>query len=388
MSSPLLLIANPGSASRKYALFEGPKQLAKLHFEHSQGSIICTLHHGVTTKEIPTTITALHNATSQVLPILEAQQLITPPKPIGAIGLRIVAPGAYFLRNHSINDEFYRQLNLAHSRAPLHITATLSELKQLQGQFAATQIIGVSDSAFHSTKPSHAWNYGIPLHTADTHDIKRFGYHGLSVASVVRNANITGKVIVCHLGSGASVTAVEAGKSSDTTMGFSPLEGLIMGTRSGSIDASALAVIKQVEHLNDQALETYLNTKSGLLGLGGTADIRELLTRESSGDAQAALALATFVYSIQKGIGAMAAAINGADTLIFTGTIGERSAVLRQRIAANLSYLGFLVGQHANTAVTLPVATHIQAAHSKPVLVIPTREEQEIALQILTMLSR
>lgn len=387
--SRILLVANPGSASRKYALFEAGQQIAKLHFEYlgNHERIACTLEHGGGTTDIPVDLTRLDDATEHIVPIFEAHQLLDSKQQINAIGLRVVAPGSYFLSDHVVDDDFLMWLQAAHDRAPLHITATINELDALRRQFPGEQIIGVSDSAFHITKPERAWNYGIPLQTADTYDIKRFGYHGLSVASVIRQTLLPHKVIVCHLGSGASITAVHAQKSIDTTMGYSPLEGLIMSTRSGSIDASAISVLRQTKQLDDHALETYLNTQSGLLGLGGSADVRELLEREQSGDPRATLALDTFVYTIQKGIGSMAAALNGVDALVLTGTIGERSSPLRMRIVSGTSHLGFEIDTAANTNLATGNATPIQATRSKPILVIPTQEEQEIAQHMLTMLS-
>jgi len=387
MSLPLLLVANPGSASRKYALFEGSRQLAKLHFEHRDKQIVCTLDYDGTHENVPVQITRLEDAANQIVPLLEARRLLSGDQQLAAIGLRIVAPGSYFLSDHVIDDEFVSRLQAAHDQAPLHIDATLVELDTLRRHFPREQIIGISDSAFHITKPERAWNYGIPLATADAHDIKRFGYHGLSVASVVRQTLLPHKVIVCHLGSGASITAVHAEKSIDTTMGYSPLEGLIMSTRSGSLDASATRVLKKVEHLNDDELEVYLNHRSGLLGLGGSGDVRELLGREETGDPRATLALDTFVYSVQKGIGAMVAALNGVDALVFTGTIGERSALLRARIIDRMTYLGFELDATANTVSNPRGVIQVHATHSKPILVIPTQEEQEMAQHMLTILS-
>ncbi len=388
MSTPLLLIANPGSASRKYALFSGTHQLAKLHFEYSGDRIVCTLEHDNTRQTIPTEITQLDDTVSQIVPIFESRRLLGGDIQLTAIGLRIVAPGSYFLSDHVVDDEFCARLQAAHDRAPLHIAATLRELDILRSTFAGHQVIGVSDSAFHITKPERAWNYGIPLETADLHDIKRFGYHGLSVASVIKQTLLPHKVIVCHLGSGASVTALYAEKSFDTTMGYSPLEGLIMSTRSGSIDASAISTLKQVEHLDDQALETYLNHRSGLLGLGGSADMRELLDREHAGDARATLALDTFVYSVQKGIGSMTAALDGVDALVFTGTIGERSAPIRRRIVDQTHYLGFELNVTANNDTTVDTVCQIHTNASKPIFVIPTQEEREIAQHMFTILAQ
>jgi len=259
----------------------------------------------------------------------------------------------------------------------------------LQVHFPLADIVGVSDSAFHITKPDYAWNYGLPLHDADRLDIKRFGYHGLSVASVVRTLQVAGKLtprlLVCHVGSGVSVTAVHNGKSVDTTMGYTPLEGAIMATRSGSIDVAAAHELKRALGFDDAQLEAYLNKHGGLRGLGGSSDLRELLAREADGDHYAHLAIQTYVFSLQKSIGAMAAVLGGADALVFTGTAGERSAPLRHRLANRLQYLDFFVNHQANTAIAgdeKAPALISELALSKPIFVVPTNEAAEMAHQV------
>jgi len=385
MASSLILIANPGSASRKYALFADQRPRATLHFEWQDSAVICTLRRGSEQHAIPTTIPKLEVAASEVISLLHAQGVLKKTEQIDRIGLRIVAPGSYFLRDHVVDDDFAARLQAAESRAPLHITATLHELQTLREQFKTATIMGISDSAFHASKPDYAWNYGISLALADQHDIKRFGYHGLSVASVVHTLlkaeKLSPKLVVCHLGSGVSVTAVHGGKSIDTTMGYSPLEGVIMSTRSGSIDPTALRVLKEISNWDDDAVEKELNTNSGLLGLGGSGDVRELLQREAAGDHNAHLALQTYVFSIQKAIGSMAAALGGLDTLVFTGTVGERSAPIRERIMDRLQYLDLLLDTEANEAL-VPDITRLavvsRLAHSKPVYVLPTDEAREM----------
>jgi acetate kinase len=297
----------------------------------------------------------------------------------------VVAPGAYFLQDHEIDDGFIQRLEMHEQKAPLHIAATLGELRMLRKEFGSATIVGVSDSNFHITKPDYAWNYGISLDLADQFDIKRFGYHGISSASVVevlrgKRPPLPSRLIICHLGSGASVTAVHRGKSVDTTMGYSPLEGVIMSTRSGNIDYAAARTIKNICDFTDESLEEYLNTQSGLLGLGGSGDIRELLRREQEGDNQARLALATYVHSVQKAIGQMAAVLGGVDALVFTGTVGERSAPIRSRVAAKLHYLGLVLDEVANGVCDSPAEpTDTSHKSSRPIYVVATREAAEIA---------
>ncbi|HSX28353.1 MAG TPA: hypothetical protein VLF60_02790 [Candidatus Saccharimonadales bacterium] len=390
--APLILIANPGSASRKYALFRAKKIVAELHFEYRDERVICTLTHNGSRVELPVELPTLKDATSHVVQFFKDQHILTDETPIGAIGLRVVAPGAFFLQHRQLDEAAISQLEALEARAPLHIKATLTELRLLRRHFPHTPIFGLSDSAFHHTKPDYAWNYGITLADADQFDIKRFGYHGLSVGAAVESLRkahkLAPKTVVCHMGSGISVTAVHEGQSHDTTMGYSPLEGPLMATRSGSVDYSAIQALKEARGFSTSELETYLNAQSGLLGLGGSSDVRELLQREAHGDHYAALALKTFVYSIQKAIGQMSAALGGMDLLVLTGTIGERSAPIRQRLVAGLGYLDFFVETKANHHCTDPQEATIisRLAHSRPVYVVPTNEATEMARHLQELL--
>jgi acetate kinase len=384
MAGSLVLVANPGSASRKYALFDAGNERAQLHFEWLNDKVICTLSIGGEVQSVVVDVEVLEYTTGQVGGILKMYDLLGEDEEITRIGLRVVAPGAYFLEDHEITDDFIQRLEAAEQQAPLHIAATLTELRALRQEFSSATIVGVSDSNFHITKPDYAWNYGISLELADQFDIKRFGYHGISATSVVaalhQRRPIPSRLIICHLGSGASVTAVHRGKSADTTMGYSPLEGVIMSTRSGSIDFAAARTIKNVSGFTDESLEEYLNTQSGLLGLGGSGDIRELLRREQEGDNQARLALATYVHSVQKSIGQMTAVLGGVDALVFTGTVGERSAAIRSRVATKLHYLGLVLDEAANVTCDSPTEpTDIGHKSSRPIYVVATREDVEIA---------
>lgn len=381
MTHSLVLVANPGSASRKYALFDDGNERARLYFEWKDERIVCTLHYDNTSTSIPVDITELAQTTDQIITLFRDNDVIKRDEQLNAIGVRVVAPGGYFLGDHIASDEFMDKLEHARQFAPLHIDAVMAEIISLKQSLPHVTIVGVSDSAFHGTKPDRAWNYGIDLVFSDTHEIKRFGYHGLSVASVMEQVPLPDKVIVCHLGSGASITATLRGESIDTTMGYSPLEGLIMGTRSGSIDVTAAAAIKALKGFDDQALELYLNTNSGLLGLGGSSDIRELLAREQQGDHPAHLALDTYCYNVAKAIGSMAAALDGTDALVFTGAVGERSVPIRERVTYYLGYLGFTIDATINTATDTRQAI-VSTKQSKPILVIPTKEEQEIASRV------
>lgn len=386
----LVLVANPGSSSRKYALYSqgefALEQQAALNIETSDKGLICTVHVGSNDgKEHPISFTDVTESALHAETIMRESGVLSDSDTLDAIAIRIVAPGSYFMYDHVVDDDFMAQLTAAKELAPIHIANTLHELELLRQAHGTTKIVGVSDSGFHITKPSYAWNYGINLNDADTHDIKRFGYHGLSVQGSIDTlwglGKLPPKVIVCHLGSGSSVTAVYHGRSVDTTMGYSPLEGVLMATRSGSIDTIAARVLRNKLGLTEPQLEEYLNYNGGLLGLGGSNDIRELIAREADGDHVAHLALATLVHTYHKAIGGMMAVLGGADMIVFTGTVGERSAILRRRIMAHLHYAEFFLSGDTNEACLNPEKPTMISAmgRSKPVIVIPANESLQIA---------
>lgn len=383
----LILVANPGSASRKYAIYEseGLRLRAELHFELTDGKVVCILDNDNQAREISTSVQEIPLAASEIMALLTRENILSKEDIIAVIGLRVVAPSAFFMQDHVITDDVVTRLQAIEHLAPLHIDATLGELRQLRKQFAETPIVGVSDSAFHRTKPNYAWNYGINIQDADRLDIKRFGYHGISIGSAVdelwNHGKLPPKVIVCHLGSGSSITGVFHGRSIDTTMGFTPNEGVIMATRSGAISPDATTALKQELELDDAGLVDYLNKHAGLRGMGGSDDIRELLTREADGDHSAHLALTTLIHTFHKAIGSMLVAMNGCDLLVFTGTVGERSSAIRKRIVAHLEFADFALDSSLNDSCTSPEAfTSIgESTRSKPIIVIPTNESKEIA---------
>lgn len=386
----LILVANPGSSSRKYGVYNADlSERAHLHIEREDGKLVCNIfahgQHRTATIEFDD----IAESARHLMDLLKGNDVIRDGESIGRIGLRLVAPSSFFMQDHIMTDEIIEKVENLRHLAPLHIDASLSELHALRSSFPDTPVVGVSDSAFHATKPPYAWNYGIDIHDADRLDIKRFGYHGISVSASIGAlwdaGKLPPKVIVCHLGSGSSITGVFHGRSIDTTMGYTPLEGLVMATRSGSIDVGAARVLKESLNMDDAQLESYLNTQSGLLGIGGSNDIRELITRETDGDHMAHLALTTLIHSIHKAIGGMIVALNGCDLIVFTGTVGERSAILRKRIVAHLECLDFILDGEANDACTAPesMTSISQKAASRPIVVIPTDEAKEIAKHVL-----
>jgi len=392
----LILVANPGSSSRKYALYESDKLAlrAELHIESSDGQIVATLRTNSGSRQVETTLSEVHDAPREVRGILIRENILNENEAITAIGLRVVAPGSYFMEDRVISDEVIAKLEEAKSLAPIHIFATLEELKILREYFGQTPVVAVSDSAFHRTKPPYAWNYGINIQDADSLEIKRYGYHGISVASAVdelwNRGKLPPKVVVCHLGSGSSVSAIFHGRSIDNTMGFTPLEGVLMATRSGDISPGAVRALQTKLGMDWSGTESYLNQRGGLLGIGGSNDIRDLIEREKNGDHLAHLALTTLVHTIHKAIGSMIATLNGCDLLVFTGTVGERSAILRKRIVAHLEFVDFIIDGNLNDGCTEPdqLTSISQSAKSKPIIVIPTNESVEIAKRTLKAAKR
>lgn len=390
----LILVVNPGSSSRKYALFAGDKKLANVNFEFEDGKVTGKVEYNGQKYPAAYDDADLSSVSRYVLSLLHKYEIISPEDVLTAIGIRVVAPIMRFTKDELLTDEVESALEVIQQKAPLHITTVLAEIKQIKDHFPGIPLIAISDTAFHSTKNEFAWYYGIDVELAEKFGIKRYGYHGISVGSVVhcltQENKLSPKTIICHLGSGSSLTAVINGKSVDTTMGYSPLEGLMMASRSGNIDVSAALAIKRELNLSDDELEQYLNKKSGLLGVSGSSnDIRQLITSETQGDDRARLALGLLVYRIQLAIGQMAASMGGVDSIVLTGTVGERSSIIRGRILDNIGYLGFAYDSKLNDQAFEPAeATNIATANSKPILVISTDEAAEIARRAIDYIKK
>ena len=387
MAESLVLVVNPGSASRKYALFENNQKKATVHFEFVNNKVVGTVDYNNQKQSVEYDDEDLSNVARYVLSLLHQYNVIGEADKLSAIGIRVVAPSDSFAKDRLVDDEVIADLQSLQQKAPLHITTALSEIRHLKEFFIDIPLIAISDSSFHNTKPNWASFYGIDTDLAKA-GIKRYGYHGVSVGSVTKRLQesnqLANKTIICHIGSGSSITALINGKSVETTMGYSPLEGLMMSTRSGSMDIAAALAVKRELQLDDEGLEQYLNKNSGLIGVSGTSDdIRQLLTSEDQGDDKAKLALQLFVYKIQQAIGMMAASMNGVDILVFTATIGERSFIIRERIIGQLGYLGFENDKAVNDSTFEPKEiTNIASGNSKPILVVATDESAEISRRV------
>ena len=390
---PKYLIVNTGSASKKYALYSENQEIFKAHLETEDGGLVSTIKLGTTEKKETITQENYDNSVIYIIELLLSNKLITGIDDIKAIGLRIVAPGIFFLADKIIDDEYLSKLQEAKNRAPLHIEPELAEIEHLQKTMPNTPIVGISDSAFHKTMPDKSKLYGLPQDIASRFEMYRYGYHGISAQSIVNKiknwiGDIPPKTIICHLGSGSSIVALKNGQSIDTTMGFTPLEGIIMSTRVGNIDAGAVIYLAQNLGLDLNNLEAFLNQKCGLLGISGqTSDIRELLKLEAGGDKKAATALEIFVYHVKKYIGAYAAALGGLDLLVFTATIGERSFIMRSRICRELSSLGIILDEDKNNATVSSDSFINKGEGYVKIAVITTDEMGEMARQVQIKIS-
>ena len=385
------LVVNPGSSSKKYALYADNSLQLNAHIERSEdGFEMCTSVKGLAQKCESLPKQDYQASLQNFLQLAIQAEIVSSAGEIEKVAIRVVAPGTFFQRHQIINEDFLAKLKAVANLAPLHIPHVEREIRYLIETIPSATLVAVSDSAFHSSLPEKARQYSLPKSEVEHLDLFRFGYHGLSVASVLRRyesvvGSIPGRVIVCHIGSGVSVTATLEGKSVDTTMGFSPGSGLIMGSRAGDVDAGALLALMQLKNLKPIDAELYLQTSGGLKGISGEADLRYILDRKAKDEADATLAITSFVYQIQKAIGAYMATLNGLDTLVFTATAGVRSPVLRSLIVDGLAGLGLSLDDNKNLACTNGDAVISKSGAPIKVVVLRTDEENEILYASLAL---
>ena len=309
---------------------------------------------------------------------------------VAAVGHRVVHGGSLFANATVITAEVEAAIEGLSALAPLHNPANLLGIRAARAVLTDVPHVAVFDTAFHQTMPAEAYTYAIPVELAQEHGVRRYGFHGTSHKYVSERAAAfldrdlaELRMIVLHLGNGASMTAIAGGQSIDTSMGLTPLQGLVMGTRSGDIDPAVLAHLNREAGLSIDELDDLLNKRSGLLGLTGTGDMRDVEEAASSGDAAAVLALAVWRHRIRHYLGAYAAQLGGVDVVVFTAGIGENSVSLRRTALAGLEFLGIEVDAEAN-ALDSRVERRISPwGAAVEVLVIPTNEELEIARQTL-----
>lgn len=313
---------------------------------------------------------------------------------IGAVGHRMVHGGEKFSSSVVITDEVKKAVAECNDLAPLHNPANLIGVEACEKLMPNTPMVGVFDTAFHQTMPEKAYMYGLPYEYYEKYKVRRYGFHGTSHSFVSkRAAEVMGrpyedlKTIVCHLGNGSSVTAVMNGKSVDTSMGLTPLEGVVMGTRSGSIDPAIMEFIAQKENLDIEGVMNVLNKKSGVYGLSGglSSDFRDLTDAMNAGDKKAKIAMDVFSYSVAKYIGAYAAAMNGVDCIAFTAGIGENDDYVREQVCSYLGYLGVDFDKEINDGLRGEEKEISKPGSKVRVFVIPTNEELAIARETLVL---
>lgn len=308
-------------------------------------------------------------------------------KEIDAVGHRVVHGGEKFNKSVLINDEVIEKIKECYDVAPLHNPVNMAGIDAITELMPGVPQVAVFDTAFHQTMPAEAYMYALPYELYTKYSVRRFGFHGTSHRYVARRVcDFLGvpyenqRIITCHIGNGGSITAVKDGKSIDTSMGLTPVEGLMMGTRVGDVDPGALTFIMDKEHLDTKQLSNLINKKSGVLGISGiSSDMRDIDAAIAEGNERAKLALDMYIYRIIKYIGAYTAVLNGVDIIVFTGGVGENQQPLREAVCEHLSYLGVKIDDAVN-ASSRGEEKVISAADSKvKVVVIPTDEELMIA---------
>lgn len=394
-----ILVINCGSSSLKYQLIdmENESVLAKGLCERIGIDGRLTYQPAGGEKEISEKAMPTHTEAIQfVIDALtnEKTGVVKSLSEIGAVGHRIVHGGEKFASSVVITEEVKKAVEECNDLAPLHNPANLIGVEACEKLMPGTPMVAVFDTAFHQTMPEKAYMYGLPYEYYEKYKVRRYGFHGTShsyvskkAAEVMGKAYDEVKTIVCHLGNGASVSAVLNGKSVDTSMGLTPLEGLVMGTRSGDIDPAIMEFIAQKENLDIEGIMNVLNKKSGVFGLSGeiSSDFRDLTGAMAEGDKKAKIALEVFAYRVAKYIGAYAAAMNGVDDIVFTAGIGENVSYVREQVCSYLGYLGVELDPDANEKFRGEQGEITKPGCKVRVFVIPTNEELAIARETLAL---
>lgn len=388
----IILTLNCGSSSIKYQVIEPESEetLAKGSVERIGMSGAILNHQKGTEQPIKITGEILDHAQAieYILGVLLSKNhgIIKSVTEIGAVGHRVVHGGETFKHSVKVDGEVFRGIRECIELAPLHNPANLKGIDACGRHLPDVPQVAVFDTAFHQSLSEKAYLYGLPYVLYKRHKIRRYGFHGTShyfvsnrlfEISDIKKEN--SKIVTLHLGNGCSIAAIKNGQSIDTSMGFTPLEGLLMGTRSGDLDASAILYIMGKEELTLSAANTLLNKHSGLIGISGvSSDMREVMTEMENGDKKAANAFEIFCYRAKKYIGSYAAAMGGLDAVVFTGGIGENAAKVRETILSDLEFLGLVVDQSVNDSKSKEKKITTESSKTQA-WVIPTNEELVIA---------
>lgn len=394
-----VLVINCGSSSLKYQLIDSDTEKAlAVGICERIGQEISVLKHTPNDGDKIVVEASMPNHEVAVQMVLDAltdkkHGVIADLSEIGAVGHRVVHGGEKFAASTIINEEVINAIEECNDLAPLHNPANLIGIRACESLMKGVQMVAVFDTAFHQTMPAKAYLYGLPFQYYDNYKIRKYGFHGTSHSFVSkRTAEYCGlklensKIIVCHLGNGASITAVLNGKSVDTSMGFTPLSGLVMGTRSGDIDPSIIEFISKKENKNIDQIMNLLNKQSGVQGMSNvSSDFRDINAAMDTGNEMARIAFDVFVYRVAKYIGGYVAAMNGVDAIAFTAGVGENDHKVRAEVCEYLGYLGITIDQEANMA--RGKETMLTTPDSKvKVAIIPTNEELAIARETVALL--
>ena len=394
-----VLVINCGSSSLKYQLIDSEtEQALAVGICERIGQEVSVLKHtpGNGDKVVKEASMPNHEvAVQMVLDALTDKEhgVITDLSEIGAVGHRVVHGGEKFAASTIINEEVIKAIEDCNDLAPLHNPANLIGIHACESLMKGVPMVAVFDTAFHQTMPPKAYLYGLPLQYYDDYKIRKYGFHGTSHSFVSKRAAEycglkldNSKIIVCHLGNGASITAVLNGKSIDTSMGFTPLSGLVMGTRSGDIDPSIIEFISKKENKNIDEIMNLLNKQSGVQGMSNvSSDFRDINAAMDTGNEMARIAFDVFVYRVAKYIGGYVAAMNGEDAIIFTAGVGENDHKVREEVCEYLGYLGITIDLEANTARGKETMRTTPDSKVK-VAIIPTNEELTIARETVALL--
>lgn len=394
-----VLVINCGSSSLKYQLIDSETEQVMAKGLCERIKIDGRLKHTPAGKETIVLDSPMPDHTAAVELVLkmltdEKYGVISSLSEIGAVGHRIVHGGEKFAASTIITDEVIAAITECNDLAPLHNPANLIGIDSCKKLMPNVPMVAVFDTAFHQTMPAKAYLYGIPYEYYEKYKIRKYGFHGTSHSFVSKHtAELLGKkpedlkTIVCHLGNGASICAVQNGKSVDTSMGLTPLDGLVMGTRSGTVDPAVIEFIAQKENKTISEVMDILNKKSGVAGVSGvSSDFRDLDTAIAQGNERAKIAMDLFCYRVAQYIGSYTAVMNGVDAIAFTAGVGENNFTARAGICSYLGYLGIEIDAEKNQVRGEDQV--ISTDNSKvPVLVVPTNEELAIARETVALVS-
>jgi len=379
----LNIIVNNGSASRKYSLYKEEVLLMSAHYEKIDNSFLKTEIINEKTREEEISIDIFKEAFKDFIKTLIKDGLINSEEDISKIGIRIVAPGTFFQSDYLVDSNFLEKLEDKKVISPLHIEPVQREISEILDNMPKIPIYAISDSAFHKGKPKFSNIYAYPKDITEKLDLYRFGYHGLSVASIVNKLKEEGslpdKLIVCHLGGGSSITAVKNGSSIENSMGYSPIEGIPMATRSGNVDPNSLFAIMDEKDFTTDEMQRFLYKECGVKGISGlSGDTRVILIEAQKGNEDAELALDYYSYEIQKIIGSYKTILGGLDAIVFTGTIGNRSSDIRKRICDGLGALDISIDQSKNKLMIKSEGDIKDDVSKVDVLIMDTHEMKEM----------